>query len=329
MGLKGLGVGIDGAAVEAFGFGEPVLRVGNVACVEQGAGIGGILREVEIEAGFGGLPVGFADGGFGFGDLLCSRLRRRGNCGGRLFRWAGFEPLPGRKRGVRRRAGSNRRYGARDTSGFQCKGKDDAGWTPAVGLEKAVREGRRMSFPNSAGKPSVVCSRAGVPLARHGFTANWRQNDMRILKKSGSGFMRPDGFSAHCNGDPGACPGAALSGGALSDLRTARDYIKSDHRPEYDGQRHHALDEINKAIDEIKQAAWDDGKNTKWAPPASPVTDPWQPERMAANWLAEALKQLSTSEEQQSANHALQQRAIQHVAEARLAVGGLIRMSGH
>ena len=116
---------------------------------------------------------------------------------------------------------------------------------------------------------------------------------------------------------------------ALSDLRTARDYIKSDHRPEYDGQRHHALDEINKAIDEIKQAAWDDGKNTKWAPPASPVTDPWQPERMAANWLAEALKQLSTSEEQQSANHALQQRAIQHVAEAHLAVGGLIRMSGH
>jgi len=54
---------------------------------------------------------------------------------------------------------------------------------------------------------------------------------------------------------------------ALSDLRTARDYIHSTNTLRGD-VRHHAIDEINKAIDEIKHAAWDDGKNTQFAPPA-------------------------------------------------------------
>ena len=36
---------------------------------------------------------------------------------------------------------------------------------------------------------------------------------------------------------------------ALSDLRTARDYIKSDHRHEFEHERHFAVDEINKAME--------------------------------------------------------------------------------
>jgi hypothetical protein len=78
MSLKRLGVGIDGAAVEALGVGEPLLGIGDVARVEQGTGICGILREVEIEAGLGSLPVGFADCGFGVGHLLGSVLWRGG-----------------------------------------------------------------------------------------------------------------------------------------------------------------------------------------------------------------------------------------------------------
>jgi hypothetical protein len=63
---------------------------------------------------------------------------------------------------------------------------------------------------------------------------------------------------------------------ALSDLRTARDYIQYD-RGQFHGERHHAVEEINKAIEEIKHAAWDDGKNTQFAPPAQGVTTGWAP----------------------------------------------------
>jgi len=115
---------------------------------------------------------------------------------------------------------------------------------------------------------------------------------------------------------------------ALADLRTARDYIQSDHRPEFGGERHHAVDEINKAIEEIKHAAWDDGKNTKYAPPAAGITDPWAPMRMAANWLADAIKQVNSSQDQ-PANQGLQQRATMHIAEARHTIGTVIQMAGH
>ena len=53
---------------------------------------------------------------------------------------------------------------------------------------------------------------------------------------------------------------------ALGDLRTARDYISFD-KGAFNGERRHAVDEINKAIEEIKHAAWDDGKQTRFSPP--------------------------------------------------------------
>jgi hypothetical protein len=74
---------------------------------------------------------------------------------------------------------------------------------------------------------------------------------------------------------------------ALSDLRTARDYIQFD-RDRFNGERRHAVDEINKAIEEVKHAAWDDGKNTQFAPPAQGVTTGWAPLHQAEHWLAEA-----------------------------------------
>jgi hypothetical protein len=113
--------------------------------------------------------------------------------------------------------------------------------------------------------------------------------------------------------------------GALTSLRTARDYIQSDHRHDMDGKRHHAVDEINKAIAEIKHAAWDDGVSTKYAPPAAGVTDPWQPMKMAANWLGEAIKQVDNGPDPNPANRDYQVRATEHINEARRTIGSLLQ----
>jgi len=71
---------------------------------------------------------------------------------------------------------------------------------------------------------------------------------------------------------------------ALSDLRTARDYVQFDHRPGYQGKRDDVVRAIDKAIEEIKRASWDDGKQTRFAPPAG-VTDPWFPLHQAQEAL--------------------------------------------
>jgi hypothetical protein len=115
---------------------------------------------------------------------------------------------------------------------------------------------------------------------------------------------------------------------ALSDLRTARDYIEFDHRPMFKGERHHAVDEINKAIEEIKHAAWDDGKNTQFAPPAQGVTDPWAPLHQAIHWLDEAHARVSEGVDQ-PANHGLRDRAIFHIDEARHTLHAVVDAQRH
>jgi hypothetical protein len=115
---------------------------------------------------------------------------------------------------------------------------------------------------------------------------------------------------------------------ALSDLRTARDYIQSDHRHDFEHERHHAVDEINKAIDEIKHAAWDDGKNTKWAPPARPDSDPWHPMREGVRWLDTARSHVMAGPDRPE-NQGLRERAVMHIDEARRALWDVIQMQGH
>lgn len=113
---------------------------------------------------------------------------------------------------------------------------------------------------------------------------------------------------------------------ALSVLRTARDYIQFDHRPGFQGQRDIAVNEINKAISEIKHAAWDDGKNTRFAPPAAGVTDPWAPERHANEDLGTAQRILESGFDLPQ-NQGVRERAIEHVKTARHVVGEI--MKGH
>lgn len=115
---------------------------------------------------------------------------------------------------------------------------------------------------------------------------------------------------------------------ALSDLRTARDYIQSDHRHEFGSERHHAVDEINKAIAEIKHAAWDDGKQTKYAPPPHPDSDPWHPMHEAVRWLDDAKGHVMQGVDRPE-NAGLRDRAVIHIDEARHSIAEVIRLQAH
>ncbi|MDR3773881.1 MAG: hypothetical protein P4L26_11070 [Terracidiphilus sp.] len=110
---------------------------------------------------------------------------------------------------------------------------------------------------------------------------------------------------------------------ALSDLRTARDYIQFDHRAEYGDERRHAIDEIDKAIAEIKRAAWDDGKNTRFAPPSG-VTDPWYPLIQANRALEQARTNISQGVDTPE-NNGLRERALMHAVAANRIVSELRR----
>ena len=79
MSLERFGIGGDGAAIEGGGVVETILRVGNVAGIEEGARVGGVGGQPRVQFGFGGLPVGAGDGGFGGGDFGGDGL---GGCGG-------------------------------------------------------------------------------------------------------------------------------------------------------------------------------------------------------------------------------------------------------
>ena len=102
---------------------------------------------------------------------------------------------------------------------------------------------------------------------------------------------------------------------ALADLRTARDYIQFDKGTPYGKERKEAVDEINKAIEEIKHAAWDDGKNTNFAPPAQGVTTGWAPIHQAEKWLSQAKGDV-TSGPDIPQNQGLRERILLHITEA-------------
>lgn len=104
---------------------------------------------------------------------------------------------------------------------------------------------------------------------------------MRVLKSVGSALCALAVLSCLATATPAQEPHYLR---ALSELRTARDYIHYD-RGQFDGGRHHSVDEINKAIDEIKHAAWDDGKNTAFVPPTQGVRNGWVPIHQAHHFI--------------------------------------------
>jgi hypothetical protein len=103
---------------------------------------------------------------------------------------------------------------------------------------------------------------------------------------------------------------------ALSDLRDARAHLQ--HRP--DGspihvEEHQAIEEINKAIDEIKKASIDDGKNIDEHEPVDAHL-PWSGHLHQARDLLSKAHQDVAHEEDNPNTRGLQARVLDHIDRA-------------
>lgn len=121
--------------------------------------------------------------------------------------------------------------------------------------------------------------------------------------------------------DPGAHP-AYLH--ALSDLRAARAHLDklspSDH---VDNEETHAIREIDAAINEIKKASIDDGKNLNDHPPVDAGLDKTGRYHRALQLLDKAHHDISEKESDEFA-HGLKHRALEHIDSAHGVVDHLI-----
>jgi hypothetical protein len=102
---------------------------------------------------------------------------------------------------------------------------------------------------------------------------------------------------------------------ALTDLRHARAHLERPDHGELREQEKKAIHEIDAAIDEIKKAAIDDGKDLNDHPPVDARMD-W-PGRLhrALELLDKAHADIAHEEDNRSAQ-GLQQRAFEHIDKA-------------
>jgi hypothetical protein len=139
---------------------------------------------------------------------------------------------------------------------------------------------------------------------------------MRIALKSAIGLAALAALMSLCavNGFAGIHP-AYLH--ALSDLRTARAHL--EERPDHGalrGEERAAIGSINRAIDEIKKAAAEDGKDTNWHPPVDLPRD-WSGRlRRSMELLNRAYGDIDRAEENRHAL-GLRSRALGHISAAR------------
>lgn len=110
---------------------------------------------------------------------------------------------------------------------------------------------------------------------------------------------------------------------AISDLRTAREYLKMDTRPGTGEARKYAINEISRAIDEMKKAAIDDGKNIWHVPEPQSGGDPNRPIHSAVKLLKEARHDVDHGEDTPE-NAGLRVRSLDHVDKALQALTPLL-----
>jgi hypothetical protein len=121
--------------------------------------------------------------------------------------------------------------------------------------------------------------------------------------------------------DPGAHP-AYLH--ALTDLRHARAHLdKLTPSDRIDDEEQHAIDEIDKAIGEIKHASVDDGKNLNDHPPVDVHMDRKGRYHRALELLDKAHNDIAR-EEDDSWARGLRNRALHHIDEAHRIVDHII-----
>ena len=102
---------------------------------------------------------------------------------------------------------------------------------------------------------------------------------------------------------------------ALSDLRAARAHLQHPDGAHLRHEEEEAIKEINKAIDEIKKASIDDGKDLDDHPPVDANLDWGGRLHRAIELLNKAHNDISREEDNQFAQ-GLQQRAMGHIDKA-------------
>jgi len=111
---------------------------------------------------------------------------------------------------------------------------------------------------------------------------------------------------------------------ALTDLRHARAHLENLAPTHHmDKEEQHAIDEIDKAIDEVKRAAINDGKNLNDHPPVAGQMDRSGRYRRALELLDQARNNIAR-EEDDPAVRGLRDRALHHIDEAHRIVDHLI-----
>ncbi|MGA9529797.1 MAG: hypothetical protein WBS24_16920 [Terriglobales bacterium] len=114
---------------------------------------------------------------------------------------------------------------------------------------------------------------------------------------------------------------------ALTDLRHARAHLENP-APTYhmNKEEERAINEIDKAIDEIKRAAIDDGKRLNDHPPVDARMDRAGRYRRAMELLDKARNDIAREEDDPS-TRGLRDRAIHHIDEAHRTVDHLVVQS--
>jgi hypothetical protein len=111
---------------------------------------------------------------------------------------------------------------------------------------------------------------------------------------------------------------------ALTDLRHARAHLESPAATYHmDKEEQHAIEEIDKAIDEIKRASIWDGKNLNDHPPVDARIDRAGRFHRAMELLDKAHNDIAREEDDPSVR-GLRNRAIHHIDEAHRIVDHLI-----
>jgi hypothetical protein len=116
---------------------------------------------------------------------------------------------------------------------------------------------------------------------------------------------------------------------ALTDLRHARAHLENLAPTHHmDKEEQHAIDEIDKAIGEIKNAAIDDGKNLNDHPPIDAGMDRAGRFHRALELLDKAHNDIAR-EEDDPAVRGLRDRALHHIDEAHHTVDHLIMQAAN
>jgi len=116
---------------------------------------------------------------------------------------------------------------------------------------------------------------------------------------------------------------------ALTDLRHARAHLENLAATQHmDKEEEHAINEIDKAIDEIKRAAIDDGKNLNDHLPVDAGLDRTGRFRRAQELLDKAHNDIAR-EEDDSSVRGLRDRALHHIDEAHHIVDKLIEQAAN